>query len=293
VLLTIDLTDSGISPEKCTVTALGLFDGLHLGHRGVIERAVSIAAEHDDAEPAVFTFKTDTVSSKESGGVLFSDEIKMEIMGEMGVKYIYSPDFALLRDYSAEDFAEKILLEKLNAKYVVCGYDFRFGKNAAGDTDLLKKLCGKHGAKVITVPPVKSESGERISSTAVRELIREGNVRKAAEMLGFDYFLKLPVKSGNRIGRTIDFPTINQQLPRGQVVPKYGVYASLAEFDGRTYRGVTNIGIKPTIMDFDGDLYGKTVKLSLIDFVRPERKFDSIEELKMQIQKDVSSVKNT
>lgn len=301
MIATIDLTGTNAVPENSTAAALGLFDGVHLGHRAVISRAVSLAAEKSGVDSAVFTFETDTVTSKGNGGVecLITKDIKKEILSGLGVKYIYSPDFMNFKDLSAEEFIELVLCDKLSAKYVVCGEDFRFGRKAAGDAELLERLCRKRGIETVVVPPVRGENGERISSTAVRELIKSGRIAEANRMLGCRYFMRLPVAYGNRIGRTIHFPTINQYLPVKQIIPRFGVYASLAEINGRVCRGVTNIGIKPTvggvssplaetyIMDFSGDLYGENVKLSLVDFIRPEVKFDSIEELKEQIEKDV------
>lgn len=301
MIATIDLTGTNAVPENSTAVAMGLFDGVHLGHRAVISRAVSIAAEKSGTAPAVFTFETDTVTSKGSGGVecLITKDIKKEILSGLGVKYIYSPDFMNFKDLSAEEFIELVLCGKLSAKYVVCGEDFRFGKNAAGDAELLDRLCRKRGIETAVVPPVIGENGERISSTTVRELIKSGRIAEANRMLGCRYFMRLPVAYGNRIGRTIHFPTINQYLPEKHIIPKFGVYASFAEVNGRVYKGVTNIGVKPTvggvssplaetyIMDFCGDLYGENVKLSLVEFIRPEVKFDNVELLKEQIEKDV------
>ena len=281
---------------------MGLFDGVHRGHSAVIRYAVDIANKAPGVEPAVFTFETDTVTSKGKNGVryLLSSEVKREMIEAMGVKYIYSPDFMDFRDLSAEEFVDTVLQKKLKAEYVICGEDFRFGKGASGNADMLKRLCDKRGIKVCIVPPVADEKmGQKISSTMIRELIEEGKIQEANELLGYSYCMKLPVAYGHQIGRTLDFPTINQYLDKNQVIPKFGVYASEAEFDGKIYKGVTNIGIKPTvantdvplaetyIIGFEGDLYGEMVKVSLIKFIRPERKFDGLDELKRQIAYDV------
>lgn len=284
------------------MVAVGLFDGVHRGHRAVIRYAVDIAQKAHGAEPAVFTFETDTVTSKGENGVryLISGDVKREIIEAMGVKYIYSPDFKDFRNMSAEDFVDTVLQKKLNAEYVVCGEDFRFGKGASGDAGLLEKLCSQRRIRVCTVPLVADEKmGKKISSTMIRELIEEGKIEEANELLGYNYCMKLPVAYGHQIGRTLDFPTINQYLDKNQVIPKFGVYASEAEYNGKKYKGVTNIGIKPTvantdvplaetyIIGFDGELYGETVKVSLMRFIRPERKFDGLDELKRQIASDV------
>lgn len=288
-------------PENSTAVAMGLFDGVHFGHRSVIKRAVEIAEENIGIAPAVFTFETASVTSKGDNGVeyLLSRELKHELIGRLGVKYIYSPDFMNFKNLSAEEFVELVLCDKLMARYVICGEDFRFGKNASGNVEILDKLCRKRGITVIIVPPVKEEGGVRISSTMIRNLVKEGRISEANKLLGARFQFRLPVMYGHQIGRTLDFPTINQYLKKRQVMPKYGVYASVAEFMGRVYPAVTNIGMKPTvantevpvaesyIVGFDGDLYGETVKISLIDFIRPEVKFDSLEQLKNQIAQDV------
>lgn len=297
---TIDLTGTNAVPEGFTAVAAGLFDGVHLGHRAVIEKAASIARENTDISAAVFTFDTATVTSKGDGlGCILNREDKLSILGKLGAEYVYSPDFTEFREYSAERFVKEVLCERLKAKYVVCGTDFRFGKGASGDTKALEMLGSEFGISVITVPPVSEENGRKISSTHIRELISDGHIVEANRLLGYDYFFRLPVISGNHIGRTIDFPTINQRLESERTLPKFGVYASIIQIEDKFYHGVTNIGVKPTVTDsgdvlaetyiigFEGDLYGENVKLSLIDFIRPEVKFSGIDELKAQIKKDV------
>lgn len=283
--------------------AAGLFDGVHLGHKAVIGEAARIARENKDISAAVFTFDTATVTSKGGAlGCILNREDKLSMLGQLGAEYVYSPDFQGFKEYSAERFVREVLCEKMRAKYVVCGTDFRFGKGASGNSEILKALGAEFGITVMTVPPVSEENGRKISSSHIRELISEGNIRQANALLGYEYYFSLPVICGNKLGRTIDFPTINQRLERERALPKFGVYASRAEIDGRTYFGVTNVGVKPTVSEngevlaetyiigFDGDLYGEKVKLSLIDFIRPEVKFGSIDELKTQIKKDVITV---
>lgn len=300
----IDLTGTNIVPKRNTAVAMGLFDGLHYGHRAVIGKAVEAAESTVGTEPAVFTFNTQTVTSKGDSGVeyIFSREMKLDLIGRLGAKYIYSPDFMNFRDLTGEEFVELVLCDKFSAKFAVCGEDFRFGKNACCGTAELDKMCRKHGITLITVPEV-SESGKKISSTAIRKLIKDGEINEANRLLGSKFAFKLPIAYGRQLGRKLDFPTINQYIPKRQVKPKFGVYASETEVGGSIYGSVTNIGIKPTvgsdaplaetyIINFPGgDLYGETAKVSLIKFIRPEMKFSGVDELKARIAKDTETAR--
>ena len=302
----IDLTGTNNVPKESTAVAMGLFDGVHYGHRAVIRCASEAAKSFPGTEPAVFTFDTATVTSKGECGVeyIFSREMKLEIIAGLGVRYIYSPDFMNFKNLSGEEFVQLVLRDKLTAKFAVCGEDFRFGRNASCGADQLDRLCRKYGIELITVPPVGRNDEGKISSTMIRELVKSGDIEAANELLGTSFAIKLPVAYGRQLGREMDFPTINQYFPKRQVLPKFGVYASKTEVGGRMYKSVTNVGIKPTvgssaplaetyIIDFPGEeLYGEIVKVSLTKFVRPEMKFSGIDELKAQIAKDTEIVRN-
>lgn len=300
----VDLTGTNDVPNGSTAVALGLFDGLHYGHRTVIRYAVDIAERNAGIDPAVFTFDTASVISKGAGGVeyILSRDMKFELIEELGVRYIYSPDFMNFKDLTGDEFVELVLCDKLYAKFAVCGEDFRFGRNAQCGVDELDRMCRKSGIRLYVVPPVKELNGQRISSTMIRQLIGSGEIETANMLLGTHFAFRLPVAYGRQLGRTLDFPTINQYLTKRQVIPKFGVYASKTDVGGRIYRSVTNIGVKPTvgsdaplaetyIIGFDGsDLYGEVAKISLISFVRPEIKFESMEALKEQIARDTQAV---
>lgn len=294
-----DITNSGFIPEKRTVCALGLFDGVHRGHQLIITMAVK-KAQSLDGHSAVFCFKTDTVTSKGHDGrieMLMSDEEKHKKMAELGVEVLFSPDFAEFKGMSPEDFVKKVLKERLNCSGAVCGNDFTFGKGAQGKAVDLKRLGEKYDIDVEIVSPLLM-GGEVISSTEIRRCVREGEIAKANEMLGYHFGFCLEVEHGFQRGRTWDFPTINQQIPKGRVMPKFGVYCSAVEIDGNKYAGVTNIGVKPTvhvetaplaetfIMDYHGDLYGRKLKLELHEFLRPEKMFDSFDSLREEIAKN-------
>ena len=293
--------------EVKTAVALGYFDGLHLAHTTILEKAA--AEKSDGIIPFVLLFDEHPQHFISSAAVpsLLQNEKRDEILKDMGIEK-YTVSFAAIRELSPESFVKDILIEKLSAAFVVCGYNYRFGKNGAGTADTLRELAGKYGMGFYMCPEMKHD-GSPISSTRIRALIEEGAVKEAAAMLGRPFCFASPVFKGDRRGRTMGFPTINQYLPGGFAVPRFGVYVSEVAFAGKTYTGVTNIGSRPTfgegtvrsetyIIGFSGDLYGETPEIRLLEFIRPEMKFASAEELSAQIEKDkkraegASQVKN-
>ena len=291
----IDITNGGKAAEK-TAVALGYFDGLHLGHVGVISAAMA----QPGLKPAVFTFNCDTTLPKFRGPEdIISFENKCELMEKIGVKYIYAPDFAEVCTLTDEEFVKKILIDRLNAGFACCGSNFRFGKGGSGTPDRLAEIGAKYGMRAEVVPDVCLD-GQLISSTRIREHIRKGEIEQANRLLGYELWYRLPVVRGNEIGRTISFPTINQIIPETNIVPRYGVNKRYDEVDGKHNHGVTNIGVKPTvtrrdgtgavmethIIDYSGDLYGRNIAVALVRFIRPEVKFSGLDELKQQIARD-------
>ena len=286
-----------------TAVALGLFDGVHLGHQAVIKEAVAQKAK--GLMPTVFSFRTESVTSKGNEGrieMLLTDEDKLRHFEKLGVEYVFLPEFSDYKDMTDEDFVQKVLKGKLNAKFVVCGEDFRFGKNAMGDAGKLRSLGEKYGIEVSVIGQLAID-GQAVSSTQIRQYIRNGEIAKANEMLGYIYGYTLPVEHGFERGRTWDFPTINQAIPEGLVMPRFGVYCSKVTIGERQYSGVTNIGVKPTvnvktaplaetyIIGYNGDLYGEAINIELYEFIRAERKFESFEELKAEIGRNTEFTK--
>lgn len=285
--------------------ALGLFDGVHAGHRAVISRVLQLSEEKRIC-PAAFTFKTETVDAKKLGdGYIMHSDRKRRLLYEAGLEYVVMPDFKEMKDMSDVKFVEIVLKDVLLADFVVCGEDFRFGRGARSGVNELKAICAKYGIEVTAASDVTDKNGDKISSENIKKLIASGKIEYANFLMGNNFQIESEVFKGNRIGRTLNFPTVNQHIPKGQVVPLFGVYRTEIEVDGKTYAGITNIGIKPTVQEppskptaethipgFDKDIYGKSVTLSLLDFIRPEKKFESFPALADQIRKDIQSIKN-
>jgi riboflavin kinase/FMN adenylyltransferase len=206
------------------------------------------------------------------------------------------PPFADVRELSAAQFVEEVLVRKLHVGDVFCGENYRFGKGASGTVEDLKRLCEPWGIGVHTFPLVEL-GGEPVSSTRIRQCVVTGDMPMARALLGRNFTINFEVVPGRKLGRTLDSPTINQPIPEWFVTPRFGVYASLATVDGKRHPSVSNVGRKPTvgsdytlsetyIQGYQGDLYGQHVPVEFLEFIRPEVKFGSVEELKAQIQRD-------
>lgn len=281
--------------------AVGNFDGVHRGHAALLKEA---AAKGGCDSSAVWTFRTHPkICSEGDVRLLTTLEQKLALFAQHGIEYVFIEDFENVRGLSPAEFAKKVLYNECNVRRAVCGFDFRFGKNAAGASDDLASLLGAEGAEVIALPPVKTEDGETISSSLVRKLIEKGEVARARELLGHPFGILLPVTEGRRIGRTIGVPTINQRFPKEMAVPASGVYASRCTVDGKTFDAVTSIGTRPTfscsdgivcethIIGFSGDVYNRKANVELYDFIRAEKKFSGTDELAAAIRGDIENVK--
>lgn len=285
--------------ERGTCVALGNFDGIHLGHRRIIEKCALIAKE-EGLLSLVWSFRRHPehiLKGNFSVGNIISPQDKREILGELGIDQVLLEDFERVRDYSPQEFCKKILLDTLSAKHVFCGFNFRFGKAGAGDASFLKEYLEPFGVKVYVETPVLM-GGEAVSSSRIRAHLKNGEIEEANALLGRPYSIRFPVLHGKHLGTRIGFPTVNQAFPEEYVVPKKGVYAVRMFFDGKFYNGVCNVGSRPTVdqdgvvlaethlFDFSSDLYGKTVRVEFFSFLRPETKFSSLEELTQQISRD-------
>lgn len=281
--------------------ALGFFDGVHAGHRKVIG---DCAAQKGGCQAVVLTFEDSPAKllGRSEMRLITDNARKAALMEELGVDGVIFEDFGRIREMDAETFVTRVLHEKLRAKKVSCGYNYRFGKNGAGDTEELQKLCARLGIAVSVIQPVDC-GGRAVSSSVIRELLKNGEIEEANNMLGRPYAIGGTVGSGNHIGSAMGYPTVNIPIGGGMVVPRFGVYASRVTVGGRTYRGATNIGVHPTVgenetplcetflLDYDGkELYGERALCELTAFIRPEKKFGSKEELAAQVGRDIERI---
>lgn len=289
------LVVNGITRSRFkTSVALGYFDGLHLGHRAVITAAVRGAGWR--LTPTVFTFtQTPEVKIGEEGAVnILTPEMKSRLLTSMKVKQLYE---VLFRDVVAmhpEQFVRAVLVDALQAKKVYCGFNYHFGRRGEAGVPELTDLCKKYDIEVHELDAVLYGK-EPISSTRIKNCVLNGDMRSAAAMLGRPFSYDFSVVQGNQLGRTMGTPTINQIFPKEFLIPKFGVYASMATIQKKRYCGVTNIGVKPTVgsevplsetwmPDYQGEeLYGQDIEVELIEFIREEKKFDSMEDLRKQI----------
>ncbi|MCD8025432.1 MAG: hypothetical protein LUF33_00470, partial [Clostridiales bacterium] len=240
-----------ILPEKQnTAIALGFFDGLHTGHRRVI--SLASAQRSNGLIPVCFTFAQSpkSVLTGRRCPSLMTKQDKLSALGRLGIEHIYCADFKELMNMSAQSFVEEILIKKLRARALFCGFNYRFGKNDEGNVEILKDLCERFKISLTVVPPAMI-NGEVVSSTLIRRLITDGEVRSANSMLCEKFGFSSVIEHGKRLGRTLGTPTINQPLCSELTVPRFGVYASSVTLEnGDNYCGVTNIGVKPTVGSF-------------------------------------------
>ena len=279
-----------------TALALGTFDGLHDGHRAVLEAVLpynSIAVSFRLPPKAVL-----------SGApkLLMTPADKLRSLKKLGIKNVELLDFEEVRSLEATEFLD-MLVHRFSPKLISCGYNYRFGKNAAGDTRLLKEYCKEKGIDFVCHDCVCSADGTPISSTALRTMLKNGELQKANSHIYGGFSFSAPVLHGDERGRTIGFPTINQKYPDVLVPIKFGVYAVKVIIEDEEYNGIANIGVRPTwktehimsetyIENFSGDLYERLVTVKPLAFLRGETVFSSVDELKSTIINDIDRMHN-
>ena len=301
------ITDLDACPRPAggTVVTIGVYDGVHLGHRGLLQR-VQAMADTMQAASAVITFDRHpaAVVRPESAPKLLTDlEQRIELLGDTGVDYALVVHFDAERaQESAEDFVREVLVGCLGARAVVVGHDFHFGRNRGGNVSLLQKMGAELGFDVLGLTLIDDEDAhEVVSSTRIRRLLQEGDVEHAALLLGRAHEVRGTVQHGDKRGRELGFPTANVGVPADILLPADGIYAGwLVRSDGTTHPAALSLGRRPTfyedadmslleayVLDFDADLYDERVKVRFVRKLRDEVKFDSVEALVEQMGRDV------
>ena len=292
-----------------TSIALGNFDGVHLGHQELIRQAVQNArkrtSQGSPEKSAVFTFsnhpKNLIPGAKEVKNIIYNEE-KQALIESLGVDYYFNIEFTRdIMTMEPERYVKELLVDRFNARDLFCGFNYRYGFKAQGDGELLRKLGDKYGFTLNQIPPVMVD-GEVVSSTLIRQLIKSGDMDECDRYLGRNYSIGGEVVVGNRLGKSIGFPTSNIMIDETMVTPPNGVYITNCIYNGVKYPSVTNVGVKPTIgtfqknmethiFNFNKELYGKQIMIEFIRMTRPECKFSSIGELCEQIARDCEEAK--
>ncbi len=287
-----------INETKKTAVALGYFDGIHLGHRQVIGKAVSCAKENN-LKSCVFTFTLPEKGAEIKGLSILSLPQKKLRINSLGIDNYFSPPFFDFCNLTPQNFVKQVLVNCLNAKHIFCGENFTFGKNKSGNTKILQELCKEYEITTHIVPMSYYEN-EEISSTKIRTALQNGDIEKANAMLCEAYSIDFEVLHGKKIGRKMGYPTINQVYPNGMILPKSGVYITKVVIDDKSYAGATGLGNRPTfdgdaitcethIVNFNGELYNKNVCVEFYKYVKPNVKFDDIKMLEEYIHSTVQS----
>ncbi len=312
LLVVMQILTDGVDrvPEGvATAVSVGAYDGIHQGHRTVLGALSRLAAERDLA-PGVVTFDQHPASvlRPENAPLLLTDhEQRIDLFTEIGIDYLYLLQFNERRaETSDRDFVADVLVDRMNAKLIVVGSNFHFGKARSGSVDSLRDFGDEMGFEVIGMDLfAEDDAVEPVSSTVIRRALAGGDIAAANAMLGRAYEVRGEVIQGDQRGRTIGFPTANVAFKPGQAWPAQGVYAAWATLDdGRRVPAAVNIGMRPTfhqhaeqplleahLIDFDEDLYGQKLRVEFVDFLRSERRFAGIDEISEQLKKDVDNAR--
>lgn len=301
-MILIQNIDKNVEPGG--IFALGNFDGIHLGHKEIIENVKKLAKKNKSYSGViVFEPHPRKFFMKDKNNFYLSDiKTKKYLLESLGLDSCIVLEFnEKLAKQNPEEFVEEIIFKKIKPSHLIVGYDFRFGNKRSGNSDDLLRLCSKYNISVSIVDK-QLKDGTVLSSSIVRDLIQEGDFKKAELLLGHKWLIKGKVIEGDKRGKEIGFPTAN--LSVDEIIQlKFGVYAVEVIFDGKSYKGVSNYGIRPTfdgenillethLLDFSSDLYGKDIIVSFVKFLREERKFEGINSLKDQIKKDSEEALN-
>ena len=285
--------------KTAKVLSLGMFDGVHLGHVSIINQLKEIAQKYD-LETAILTFwphPRKVFNPNDELHLLNTLDEKIALLEKAGIEVVFLQEFdENFRNLTGEEFIEQILVEKLNVKHVIIGYDHVFGKNKSGNFDLLQQLSEKLGYDVAQLKAVK-EGDFNISSTKIRNCLGNGNIIGANKMLGYHYSVSGKVVDGKKLGRTIGYPTANLEINELKLLPKKGAYIVEVYVKNKFYKGMLSIGTNPTvngekltvevyILDFNEDIYGEEITVKFRDFLHEEIKFESLEKLIERLDED-------
>lgn len=300
------ITTNDIKFDKGTIITLGNFDGVHIGHQKLIEKLFSIKDSiKEDYLTTVFSFNPHpkcVVKNIPFKTIFDKDERKL-ILEDIGVDVLVEYPFdENTMNMSSQSFVKDVLIDKLNAKYVVIGEDYTFGKNKEGNVNYLKECLEKYSVEVFILETVLFKN-QKISSTDIRQSLIDGDMKNVEALLNKPYFILGKVVHGKELGRTIGFPTMNVLPDKNKLLPHNGVYITEVLIDGVYRNALTNVGVNPTVngdqlivethvLDYSGDFYDKLIKINFIDKIRDEKKFNSLDELKAQISSDILSLKS-
>ncbi len=279
--------------KPCAV-ALGYFDGVHMGHRALISMLTEKAKELS-LTSCLFTFSESLAKSKNKQTLLYKLEDKLRIFEKLGIDEVVIADFDDVAELTPSEFVGGTLVDDLGAEVALCGYNFRFGRYASGDASMLLRLMEEKGGRAVILSEMRHD-GEELSATRIKELLKAGKIEKANELLGTPYFIRGTVERGLGLGGAYGFPTVNMSLD-GSIPLAVGVYRTAVKIGEKLYTGVTDVGTCPTvkereihaetlIADFEGSLYGENICICFLGYLRGEKSFASIDELREQIYKD-------
>lgn len=291
---------SNFSSKNASYVTIGTFDGIHIGHQKILKDLISSAKENNRKSVLLTFFPHPRMVLQQNVSIelLNTIEEKSQLLEEMGLDYLiihpFNKEFSRL---TALDFVRDVLVNQLNTSKLIIGYDHHFGKNREGNIDQLREYSHLFDFKVEEIP-AQDINDVSVSSTKIRNALRCGRLKTANNYLGYHYMIHGTVVNGKKLGGKIGFPTANIDVAEDyKLIPKTGVYIIHSTIDGQNYKGMMNIGYRPTVdgnhqtieahfFDFDGDLYGKFIKIEFLYFLREEQKFDSVEKLVLQLNKD-------
>lgn len=301
----IESLEFNLKNKQEIVVAIGSFDGIHVGHRAIINKTIEIA-EEENLPAGVYSFyphPLKIINPEQAPASLISEEQKVELLDEMDLDYYFRQKFtAKFSMLKFNKFIKNILVEKINVNHIIVGDDFKFGHRGKGTTDALKKSEKKYGFKVTILDPVKVK-GKKVSSSLIRNLIKKGRVDEIPDYFGDYYRLQGTVIQGKGRGKQLGFPTANLELTTDYALPPDGVYAAYVYYKGKRYPGIANFGHKPTfadgdysieihIMNFSGNLYNEILTLELREFIREEKTFSNAQQLVNRIKRDILYTNN-